>query len=83
MVPDYSIFGRVLRFCIGIVVPVAWLYFAPFGKLFAGPFGLATLGYAAWSVAWLILLLPLGSITISLFYMAITGRDAVHFWDPE
>lgn len=81
--PDYSIFGRIVRFCIGIAVPVGWFYFAPFGKLFAIQFGLATLGYAAWSLVWLLLLFPLGSITISLLYMAVTGRDAVHLWDPE
>ena len=81
--PDYSIFGRMVRFCIGIAVPVGWLYFAPFGKLFAASFGLATLGYLAWAVVWLLLLFPLGPITISLLYMAFTGRDSVHFWDPE
>ena len=81
--PDYSIFGRVVRLCVGIVLPVAWFYFAPFGKLFAGPLGLATLGYAVCAIVWLFLLLPFGAIAISLFYMAFTGRDAVHLWDPE
>ena len=81
--PDYSIFGRIVRLCVGVAVPVGWIYLAPFHKLFAAPFGLATLGYVAWAVVWLLLLFPLGSITISLLYMAFTGRDAVHFWDPE
>lgn len=66
---------------LGIAAPVGWLYFAPFCKLFAAPFGLATLGYAAWSVVWLILIIPCGTVTISLLYMAVTGRDSVRLWE--
>ena len=61
---DFSIFGRILRLALGIAAPVGWLYFAPFCKLFAVPFGLATLGYAVWTVVWLILIIPCGTITI-------------------
>jgi hypothetical protein len=78
---DFSIFGRILRLALGIAAPVGWLYFAPFCKLFVVPFGLATLGYAVWSVVWLILIIPCGTITISLLYMAFTGRDSVRLWE--
>lgn len=81
---DFSIFGRILRLALGIAAPVGWLYFAPFHKLFAAPFGLATLGYAVWTVVWLLLIFPCGTITISLLYTALTGRDSVWFWeDPD
>jgi len=36
---DFSIFGRILRLALGIAAPVGWLYFAPFHKVFAAPFG--------------------------------------------
>jgi hypothetical protein len=58
---DFSIIGRILRLGLGIAAPAGWLYFAPFYQLFAAPFGLATLGYAAWSVVWLILIIPCAS----------------------
>src|SRR5262245_14573228 len=61
--------------------PVGWLYFGPFCKHFAAPFGLATLGYAAWSLVWLILIIPCGTVTISLLYMAFTGRGSVRLWE--
>jgi hypothetical protein len=77
---DFSIFGRILRLALSIAAPVGWLYFAPFHKLFATPFGLATLGYAIWTVVWLILIIPCGTVSISLLYMAITGRDSVRLW---
>ena len=81
---DLSILGRILRFCLGIAAPVGWLYFAPFHKLVATPLGLATLGYAAWTVVWLILIIPCGTVTLSLLYMAFTGRDSVRLWeDPD
>jgi hypothetical protein len=78
---DFSIFGRILRLALGIAAPVGWLCFAPFCKLFVVPFGLATLGYAVCSVVWLILIIPCGTITISLLYMAFTGRDSVRLWE--
>jgi len=78
---DFSVIGRILRLGLGIAAPVGWLYFAPFCKLFAAPFGFATLGYAAWSVVWLILIIPCGTVTISLLYMAFTGRDSVRIWE--
>ena len=80
---DFSIVGRILRLALGIAAPVGWLYFAPFHELFAAPFGLATVGYAVWSVVWLILIIPCGTVTISLLYMAFTGRDSVRLWEDS